>query len=312
MNGDGSGPPARPPLGQLLLERGLLTEEQLDAALEEHVRRGQPVGKVIVDMGLLPAALVAKALATQHGGSLETEYGVATGLTVEPLAESGPNGGRPASHEPPAGPPGDEARAPGDRFSRLEAERNTAVQELEAARAERERALAAAEVAERRAEAKETALASALQELATARARAFELERQVAGPTAPAAGEELRERLAALEERVAAALEPAPAVAESVPPPSPPSTAQPEAGPPRPEPAAEATPAPAEDGSHLAFVSGPEGYRLLELPGPAPQAGSVVELPPETGAAGRHLVVRTGRANLPGRRAACAYLLPAD
>jgi hypothetical protein len=73
-------PPGPPPLGRMLVQRGLLTEEQLAAGLAEHGRTGRPLGQVIVDLGYVPATIVAQALATQHGGLLKTEYGYATGF----------------------------------------------------------------------------------------------------------------------------------------------------------------------------------------------------------------------------------------
>jgi hypothetical protein len=74
-----------PLLGRLLVERGLLGEEQLAAGLAEQERTGAPLGKVLIDLGFVDGAIVALALATQHGGLLKTEYGVATGFpTVEP------------------------------------------------------------------------------------------------------------------------------------------------------------------------------------------------------------------------------------
>lgn len=73
-------PPPTLPLGQLLIERGFLGEEQLAAALAQQAQTGAPLGEVLVDLGYVPAALIAQALATQHGGLLKTEYGFATGF----------------------------------------------------------------------------------------------------------------------------------------------------------------------------------------------------------------------------------------
>lgn len=61
-------PPGPPPLGAILVGRGLLTEEQLQAALGESNRTGEPTGEVIVRLGFATAATIAQALATQHGG----------------------------------------------------------------------------------------------------------------------------------------------------------------------------------------------------------------------------------------------------
>jgi hypothetical protein len=73
-------PPGPPPLGAILVQRGLLTEEQLNAALAESKRTGEPTGEVIVRFGFASEATIAQALATQHGGPLKTEYGYAVGF----------------------------------------------------------------------------------------------------------------------------------------------------------------------------------------------------------------------------------------
>jgi hypothetical protein len=70
-------------LGLLLVQRGLLDEEQLAVALAEHERSRAPLGQALVDLGFVSAPVVAQALATQHGGTLKTEYGVAVGFDAE-------------------------------------------------------------------------------------------------------------------------------------------------------------------------------------------------------------------------------------
>ncbi len=77
-----------PLLGSLLIEHGLLNEEQLAAALEEQKRSGAPLGKVLIELGFVEPAVVALALATQSGGVLKTEYGFATGF--RPRQEGAP------------------------------------------------------------------------------------------------------------------------------------------------------------------------------------------------------------------------------
>lgn len=69
-----------PPLGRLLVERGELTEEQLQAALAEHARTGLPLGQVLISLSYVTAATVAQALATQQGGLVKTEFGLSTGF----------------------------------------------------------------------------------------------------------------------------------------------------------------------------------------------------------------------------------------
>jgi hypothetical protein len=70
-------------LGELMVEAGFLTKTELEAALAEHERTGVPIGRVLVESGYASAAAVATALATQHGGVLRTEYGVAVGLEAD-------------------------------------------------------------------------------------------------------------------------------------------------------------------------------------------------------------------------------------
>lgn len=79
-NGQESQSSSTVPLGRLLVERDLLTEEQLNAALAQQEQSGKPLGQVLVELGFLPEASVAQALATQHGGVIKTEYGFATGF----------------------------------------------------------------------------------------------------------------------------------------------------------------------------------------------------------------------------------------
>jgi hypothetical protein len=90
-------PPAvreRSPLGQLLVERGLLTDEQLESGLAQQNWSGRPLGEVLIALGFVTEATIAQALATQHGGLIKTEYGFATGFG------------------PPAASPGDDATPP--------------------------------------------------------------------------------------------------------------------------------------------------------------------------------------------------------
>jgi hypothetical protein len=84
-----SPPRAAVPLGRLLVERGLLTEEQLIEGLFEQDRTGDRLGKVLIRLGFVDAPSVAMALASQHGGPLKTEYGFATGFDSGAQVESG-------------------------------------------------------------------------------------------------------------------------------------------------------------------------------------------------------------------------------
>ena len=68
----------------------------------------------------------------------------------------------------------------------------------------------------------------------------------------------------------------------------------------------------AEDPSHLLFVPGSEGYRLVEQDGPLPSPGSMLELPEDDGTISRLFVLKVGPAPLPSVRLACAYLVAAE
>jgi MSHA biogenesis protein MshE len=63
-------PPQRIRLGDLLIQQGLLTEEQLKLALEEQKRSGRKLGRIFVDSGYVTEEGIAKALA----GQLQAEF----------------------------------------------------------------------------------------------------------------------------------------------------------------------------------------------------------------------------------------------
>ena len=67
------------PLGQLLVERGLLTSEELEAALDEQERTGGRLGEILLRNGLLSKLALASSL---HEQSLvqEHESGFGSGL----------------------------------------------------------------------------------------------------------------------------------------------------------------------------------------------------------------------------------------
>ena len=67
------------PLGQLLVQRGLLTTEELEAALNEQDRTGDLLGEILLRNGLLSKLALASSL---HEQSLvqEHESGFGSGL----------------------------------------------------------------------------------------------------------------------------------------------------------------------------------------------------------------------------------------
>ncbi len=67
------------PLGQLLVQRGLLTNEELEAALDEQERTGGLLGEILLRDGLLSRLALASSL---HEQSLAREHegGFGSGL----------------------------------------------------------------------------------------------------------------------------------------------------------------------------------------------------------------------------------------
>jgi type IV pilus assembly protein PilB len=78
-------------LGQILIELGMITPEQLETALEEHRRTPKSIGRVLIDMGMIKEGDLVRALAEQVGLEFVdlAEYPVdptATTLLPEALA----------------------------------------------------------------------------------------------------------------------------------------------------------------------------------------------------------------------------------
>jgi hypothetical protein len=71
------------PLGELLLAKGLVTQEELDRALIEQKETGRMLGAILVQRGFVSGPAVAIALAEQYGVELSTERGLGTGLWAE-------------------------------------------------------------------------------------------------------------------------------------------------------------------------------------------------------------------------------------
>jgi hypothetical protein len=71
------------PLGRLLVEQGLISEDELERALVEQASTGRPLGETLVELGFVPGPALSRALAAQYGLELTTEAGFGTGLRVE-------------------------------------------------------------------------------------------------------------------------------------------------------------------------------------------------------------------------------------
>ena len=71
-------------LGQILLEQGLLTQDQLDRALEEHRNTPKSLGRVLIDLGYIRERDLVRALAEQVGLEFVdlTEYRIDAAATT--------------------------------------------------------------------------------------------------------------------------------------------------------------------------------------------------------------------------------------
>ena len=325
------------PLGELLVERGLLSREQLEEALAEQVQTGRQLGDIIVTRGWVPGALIGQALATQVGGLVKSEYGFATGfaplpLPSVPLPSIAPE---PVAAEELSVPP---ATAPAEEFSaklaslaapapapdvpaelsadliarvaqseQIPSPSSESLAVLEALRREREsvkeleRQLQDVRMERDHAQRQHSELLSEQEQLASELAQLREQSnKQLEEITAERDG--AKQQLAALlAEREQAASELTQA---------------------REELAAlaaehehvtselaesleqEATRRVLDTDRHLVFAPAETGYRLVERSGPAPEPGETIELDDR-----RYRIVRVGIAPLPGERVACSYAI---
>jgi type IV pilus assembly protein PilB len=71
-------------LGQILFEQGLLTQEQLDRALEEHRNTPKSLGRVLIDLGYIRERDLVRALAEQVG----LEFVDLTEYQIDPASTS--------------------------------------------------------------------------------------------------------------------------------------------------------------------------------------------------------------------------------
>lgn len=71
------------PLGRLLVEQGLLTQDELEQALAKQQETSHRLGETIVELGFVSGPELASALAAQYGIELTTEKGFGTGLRSE-------------------------------------------------------------------------------------------------------------------------------------------------------------------------------------------------------------------------------------
>ena len=71
------------PLGRLLVEQGLISEDELERSLAEQASTGRPLGETLVELGFVSGPALSRALAAQYGLELITEAGFGTGLRLE-------------------------------------------------------------------------------------------------------------------------------------------------------------------------------------------------------------------------------------
>jgi hypothetical protein len=68
------------PLGQMLVERGLIDEQQLEIALREHAGSGEPIGSVLVSLEYIPEETLRHVLLEQCGLDMTRQEGFGSGL----------------------------------------------------------------------------------------------------------------------------------------------------------------------------------------------------------------------------------------
>jgi len=60
-------PPVRTPLGRLLVEKGAISEDDLEAALLRQEAEGRPLGQILLEMGVVSEQSIARSVTEQHG-----------------------------------------------------------------------------------------------------------------------------------------------------------------------------------------------------------------------------------------------------
>lgn len=88
------------PLGQMLVERGLIDEQQLENALREHASSGESIGSVLVSLEYIPEETLRHVLLEQCGLDMTRQEGFGSGLLGQ-LERRGV-GHRTAAREQPA------------------------------------------------------------------------------------------------------------------------------------------------------------------------------------------------------------------
>jgi hypothetical protein len=129
------------PLGELLVGKGLVTEDELELALAEQAESGRLLGAILVERGFVSGPALAVALAEQYGVELPTERGFGTGLWAEIDRRHRAGRGRPSGDnvvtlEPVKLPILEAVPDPDPELGRLEAENRRLQDEIERLRGE--------------------------------------------------------------------------------------------------------------------------------------------------------------------------------
>jgi hypothetical protein len=268
------------PLGRLLVDKGLLSDEELERALEEQEFTGKRLGEILIERGYLTTPTLSNALAEQYGVDLDFERGFGSGLRDEierrhqakrPVLRIVRQNAEPEIVEVPGTFSVDEVVGLRDRLAEAESRLAELLPHLE----EQWARLAEAQARIAELEAAESAAVPVADD-----ERIPELEAQLAEARVTLVARDAR--FAALEAQLEAMI-----------------AAQPD---PAPEHEHEQEPEP--ETSHLLFVPGPGGYAIAESEGAAPDPGARIEL---DGAP--YLVSRQSAAPFPGDRRRCAYLV---
>ena len=101
--------PSEAPLGELLIEGGLVSPPDVEQALDDQRRTGSRLGEILQERGLVSRPSLDRVLAEQNGVSFDTEDGFGAGLRglierrhLERLGRRPPDAGSPdlsADHE---------------------------------------------------------------------------------------------------------------------------------------------------------------------------------------------------------------------
>lgn len=170
------------PLGRILVDKGLLSEGELERALDHQAGTGRRLGETLVELGFVSRTALTRALAAQYGLELATEKGFGTGLRAELERRHDPE----LDWEP--APPPEHEPAPVDALALLPTPEPSAYEAPELARLEEQWAMLAA--ADQRLAEAEHELAALRERERRRRAQARRLVERVRG---------LNERLAELQ-----------------------------------------------------------------------------------------------------------------